>query len=305
MVTKLSEFLKTENIEYIENAKMSEYTSFRVGGSAKMLILPKNTEELLSVISSLKDDDNYMIIGAGSNILFADSGFDGIIVRLCDNFKTLSVENDVITASAGTRLSVLTSFALKNRLTGLEFAGGIPGTVGGGLYMNAGAYGGEMKDCLFSADVITKDGKIKTIPVNECELSYRNSIFKKENLIVLSAKFKLNKANAEELETAYARLNELNRRRRDSQPLEYPSAGSTFKRPVGYYAAALIEECGLKGFRVGGATVSQKHAGFVINDMNASSKEIYTLIKCVQKIVKDKKDVELEPEVILAGDFDA
>lgn len=287
-----------------KSVSASTITSFRAGGEIDLLVLPKNTHEIEESISLLKGCSYpYMLLGGGTNVLFSDSGYRGAVIRLAENFSEIHCDNSSITADAGARLSSVCAFAFENMLYGMEFAGGIPGTVGGALVMNAGAYGGEIKDILVSAVVLAGDGSIKTISAEECRLSYRHSIFKESNMIVLQAVFGLKKGDSEEISSARAYLSELNARRKKSQPLEFPSAGSAFKRPAGYYAAALIDEAGLKGFRVGGACVSPKHAGFVVNDMNASSQEIYTLMQCVGTFVEEKSGVKLEPEVIFIGDF--
>jgi UDP-N-acetylmuramate dehydrogenase len=226
-----------------------------------------------------------------------DEGLDKVVVKIGDEMTSLSLEGeDVICCSAGTKVVTLCKFALENSLSGLEFAYGIPGTCGGAVFMNAGAYGGEVKDVISEITYLTPDLKLKTMPIEEAKLSYRHSIFKENGCIVVSAKFKMKKAPKEEIKTA---MNDFLSRRKDKQPLEYPSAGSTFKRPEGYFAGALIEQCGFKGKSLGGAQISDKHAGFLINKDNATAKDILDLINLTQETVKKETGVTLEPEVII------
>ncbi|MBR3842155.1 MAG: UDP-N-acetylmuramate dehydrogenase [Christensenellaceae bacterium] len=307
MIRNIISALNDKGIDYTLSAPMSSYTSFRTGGNAAILISPKNTDEIAFCTSLFAENAfPYMVIGLGSNLLFSDKGYTGAVIRLAENFSAITISGDTLTAQAGARLSAVCQTGFKTGLYGMEFAGGIPGSVGGALMMNAGAYGGEIKDVLVSAEVLMPDGNVRTLSNEECAFGYRKSVFKNSGMTILSATFQLKKAETEsELDEAKQHLMELNNRRKTSQPLEFPSAGSTFKRPTGYYAAALIDECGLKGFRIGGACVSMKHAGFVVNDLHASARDIFLLMQCVQSMVMEKKGVALEPEVILIGDFNA
>ncbi len=237
----------------------------------------------------------YYILGKGSNVLFADEGYPGVIIEIGAGMEKVERIGDTgIRAQAGVSLSALAAFAAREGLSGLEFAGGIPGTLGGAVTMNAGAYGGEMKDVIVSAKVMDEEGAVKVLSCGELELGYRTSIVQKKQLVVLEAEFLLNPGTTEEIQNT---MKELNAKRREKQPLEYPSAGSTFKRPEGYFAGKLIEDAGLRGYRVGDAQVSEKHCGFVVNRGKATCAEVLQLIEEVQKKVKEQFGVQLEPEV--------
>ena len=282
---------------YIDE-ELCNHISFKVGGPCPLLIEPKNEKQLTGILKLIKETQTpYTILGNGTNVLVLDEGLDKVVVKIGDEMTSLSLEgDDVICCSAGTKVVTLCKFALENSLSGLEFAYGIPGTCGGAVFMNAGAYGGEVKDVISEITYLTPDLELKTMPVEEAKLSYRHSIFKENSCIVVSAKFKMKKAPKEEIKTA---MNDFLSRRKDKQPLEYPSAGSTFKRPEGYFAGALIEQCGFKGKSLGGAQISDKHAGFLINKDNATAKDILDLIKLTQETVKKETGVTLEPEVII------
>lgn len=285
----------------LENVCMADYCTFKAGGNAKQLYLVSNVQglkEVLSIIRSLNQKP--YILGNGSNILVSDKGIEDPVVMLCDDFNIITVEDDVITAGAAALLSKVSRAAYENGLGGAEFASGIPGTVGGAIFMNAGAYGGEMKDIVTSVDLL-KNGEEITVSSGDMNFSYRHSIAMDEDMIVLRMRIKLIRKDKSEI---LSLMDDLNGRRRDKQPLEYPSAGSTFKRPEGYFAGKLIMDSGLSGERVGGAMVSTKHCGFIINYDNATATEIYELIKKVQSIVYEKQGVMLEPEVRLIGDFE-
>lgn len=285
----------------LENVCMADYCTFKAGGNAKQLYLVSNIQglkEVLSIIRSLNLKP--YILGNGSNILVSDKGIEDPVVMLCDDFNIITVEDDVITAGAAALLSKVSRVAYENGLGGAEFASGIPGTVGGAIFMNAGAYGGEMKDIVTSVDLLKNDEEI-TVSSGDMNFSYRHSIAMDEDMIVLRMRIKLVRKDKSEI---LSLMDDLNGRRRDKQPLEYPSAGSTFKRPEGYFAGKLIMDSGLSGERVGGAMVSTKHCGFIINYDNATATEIYELIKKVQSIVYEKQGVMLEPEVRLIGDFE-
>lgn len=283
------------------NAPMSRYTSFKAGGCAKLLIKPNSVDTLSKILKECIDKQvDYLVIGNGSNLLISDNGFDGIVIKIgSDISKICLLDEETIYCEAGATMKALCNFAYENSLSGLEFAYGIPGTLGGAVYMNAGAYGGEMKDVLLSSKHIDNDGNVGEIVGEDLDLDYRRSAYTDNGFTIVSAIMKLKKADKVEIK---ASMNDKMSRRRDKQPLEYPSAGSTFKRPVGYFAGVLIEQSGLKGYTVGGAQVSEKHAGFVINKDGATATDIITLIKDVQKIVFDKFGVNLETEVKIIGE---
>lgn len=283
------------------NEPMMKHTSFRAGGEAKWFAVPETVEELKAVLAACrKADIPWYVIGNGSNLLVSDKGFPGVIISM-DKFDRLEINGTEITAGAGVMLSKLANSAYKTGLTGLEFAAGIPGTVGGACVMNAGAYGSEMIHVLKTVTVLTREGNVETLPAERLELGYRTSVIPKKGYLVLEAVLSLAEGNMEE---SKALMDDLAFRRKDKQPLEFPSAGSTFKRPAGHFAGKLIEDCGLKGFTVGGAQVSEKHAGFVINKGGATASDIYNLCKEVEKRVKAEFGVSLEMEVKLLGEFE-
>ena len=283
------------------NEPMMKHTSFRAGGAARWFAVPETAEELNAVLAACrKADTPWYVIGNGSNLLVSDKGFPGVIIST-DKFDRLEVNGTEITVGAGVMLSKLANTAYKAGLTGLEFAAGIPGTVGGACVMNAGAYGSEMINVLKSVTVLTPEGTVETLPAEKLELGYRTSVIPKKGYLVLEAVMSLTEGNMEE---SKALMDDLAFRRKDKQPLEFPSAGSTFKRPAGHFAGKLIEDCGLKGFTVGGAQVSEKHAGFVINKGGATASDIYNLCKEVEKRVKAEFGVSLEMEVKLLGEFE-
>ena len=282
------------------NEPMTNHTSFHTGGAAKYFVTPSSCEEAVNLVNALREKgEKFIVIGNGSNLLVSDEGFDGTVIAIGKNMADISVEGTVITAMAGALLSRIASVALKHSLTGFEFASGIPGSLGGAVFMNAGAYGGEMKDVVTETAYISQDGKVTTCKGEEHGFGYRKSRFTKDD-VILSSKIELSKGSFEDIK-AYS--DELNAKRREKQPLEYPSAGSTFKRPEGYFAAKLIDDAGLRGFRVGGAMVSQKHCGFVINYDNATSTDVFNLMKEIKAIVYRKFGVTLEPEVRFIGNF--
>ena len=274
---------------------LSKHTSFRVGGPAELLACPRSEEELAALLRQCaRMEVRPRVLGGGTNILAPDGGVPGVVISTRGLDSLELPEDGSISAGAGVPLARLAVFAQKNGLTGLEFAHGIPGTVGGGMYMNAGAYGGELAQVAVSARFLTAEGELRTLVGEEMGLGYRRSAFMGLPGVIVSARFRL---EAGDPETIQARMRELMERRRASQPLELPSAGSTFKRPVGGYAAALIQEAGLKGFRVGDAAVSEKHAGFVVNLGSATAADVLTLMARIREIVKAKSGIELEPEV--------
>lgn len=279
---------------------MKEHTTFRVGGPADLFIQPKDAEELRDAIRILeKYHVPVMVIGNGSNLLVRDKGIRGAVIQIYNRMADIAVEGDIVTAQGGALLSAAAAKAADASLTGLEFASGIPGSIGGAVVMNAGAYGGEMKDVLVSVDVLTKDLEIKTVPAGKLELGYRHSIVPAAGYIVLGAKMKLQKGEEAAIR---GRMAELAEQRREKQPLQYPSAGSTFKRPEGYFAGKLVQDAGLKGKTIGGAQVSEKHSGFLINIGGATAQDILDLIAFCQKEVKEQFGVTLETEVKIVGE---
>ncbi len=283
------------------NEPMSRHTTFRVGGEAGMLLQVSTPQQLKVMIPLLNEQKiPYFIKGNGSNLLVGDKGYDGIILEIGKEFGNIEVKGNLIVAGAGALMSSIAQEALKNSLTGFEFASGIPGTIGGGITMNAGAYDGELKDIVTKVEVINSDGEVISLSNEEMNFGYRTSIIKQKPLIVTSVTLSLNNGDSEKIK---ARMDELAAKRREKQPLEYPSAGSTFKRPEGYFAGKLIMDAGLRGYTVGGAQVSEKHCGFVINKGNATAEDVYELICDVQDKVKARFGVALEPEVIFLGVF--
>ena len=279
---------------------MSRHTTFRIGGPAELFACPKTPEEVTALLSACKQDGlPYFILGRGSNLLVGDGGIPGLTIAM-EGLSRIQVEGTVICAQAGASLSAVCLAAREAGLTGLEFAYGIPGQIGGGVYMNAGAYGGELRDVLVSVDFLDEEGQLRTLPVEQLEMGYRHSFFTGKNCTILSALLRLEK-DPEGPAAVAARMEEIFSRRREKQPLEWPSAGSTFKRPEGAYAAALIDQCGLKGFQMGGARVSEKHAGFVINAGDAICADVLALIGEVRRIVEEKTGFVLEPEVEVTG----
>ncbi len=293
----IRDIIPEENI-FIDEP-MKNHTTFRIGGPADILVKPSDIKQIKNVyMACRKENEPCMIIGNGSNVLVSDDGIRGVVILLLDNYERIRVENDMITAQAGARLSKIGAAALRGSLTGFEFACGIPGTLGGACIMNAGAYGGEMKDILLSVTAMDKNGNIREYQPHEMQLAYRSSRFAKAGLIVLEAKLQLQKGNRSEIE---AYMKDLAARRREKQPLEYPSAGSTFKRPEGFFAGKLIMDAGLRGYSVGDACVSEKHCGFVINKGTATAEDVCTLMKNVSAKIKDTFGVTLEPEVRIIG----
>lgn len=288
-----------------EKVKLSEYTSFRTGGPADCLVRPSKIDELKNVIAFVRENKiPYYVLGNGTNMLVSDDGFKGVIIALKDLNREIVFEDTDerdkvrVIADAGCTLARFSSEAASRGLQGTEFASGIPGSIGGAVVMNAGAYGGEIKDILEYADVLDEDGNVVRLLNADLKFGYRSSIIQEKNYIVLSVSFILKHGNEKNIK---AEIRELNERRREKQPLEYPSAGSTFKRPEGHFAGKLIEDSGLKGYRIGDAQVSEKHCGFVINRGKATSADIYSLIGDVIATVYEKTGVQLEPEIKLLG----
>lgn len=296
---KLSKIVRKEQI--LEEEPMKKHTTFRIGGPAEYLILPQTTEEIVDVIKLCRQEEiPWYIVGNGSNLLVADEGVRGVVIQLLRNFNQIQVEDCQIRMQAGAQNAAVAKRALDASLTGFEFAAGIPGTIGGAVVMNAGAYGGEMKDILKEVTVLDPNGMIRTIPAEELELGYRTSIIARKGYVVLEAVIVLKTGDPKEIKAA---MDELKEKRVTKQPLEYPSAGSTFKRPEGYFAGKLIMDAGLRGFSVGGAQISEKHCGFVINKGNATAKDVTELMDETKKIVMEKFGVALEPEVKRLGQF--
>ena len=291
----LKERLRNRNISFCENKSFKNLTSFKTGGEASLVLYPENAEEIIFIRETAKNENIPLIIlGKGSNCLAPDEFFDGMVVVTKESFNKIFVEGSCLTAESGASLSAMALLARDKGLSGLEFSYGIPGTLGGAVLMNAGAYGGEIKDVIRSVTYLDENNQIHTIENEACLFDYRTSIFDENDYFILSAEISLKEGNKEEIESC---MEEILAKRRDKQPLEYPSAGSGFKRPQGYFAAALIDECNLKGLTVGGAQVSEKHAGFIINRDNATSADIKELCKRVHDIVLKEKQVDLETEI--------
>ncbi len=297
-MNRLIEQLEKSGIAYECDLSLSKYTTFRVGGTCPLAVFPVNAEECAVCLELIKAENvPFFVLGNGSNILASDNGFDGVIL-LTERMRTLECEGTVIRSGAGITLSKLCAFALENSLAGAEFAWGIPGSVGGAVYMNAGAYGGEIKDIIKSCTFIDADGNVCKLPLEELDLSYRHSRFTDSGNVILEAEFSLKEGNKDEIK---ALMDNIIGRRVAKQPLDKPSAGSTFKRPQGAFAAALIEQCGLKGRQIGGARVSDKHSGFVVNENKATAADITLLIREVQRTVKEQTGYDLHCEVIPLG----
>lgn len=304
MITKeikeaLQSLIPEDHILYDEPLK--KHTTFQVGGNTDCLIFVEKEKELQAVFNLLsKEHVPFFVIGNGSNLLVSDDGFEGVILETKHLMNSISIDGTTITAEAGVLMSKIGVEALRHSLTGFEFAAGIPGTIGGGTVMNAGAYGGELKDVIKSVRVLTTEGELVDIPGDEMDFGYRHSIVRQKNYIITSIVIELSNGDETQIKS---RMDELTEARRSKQPLEFPSAGSTFKRPEGYFAGKLIEEAGLRGYSVGGAQVSEKHCGFVINKGNATAKDIDTLMRNVSQKVFENAGVTLEPEVIRVGKF--
>ena len=280
---------------------MSRHTTFRIGGPAEIFLMPESFEQIRDILLLCRQEQlPYFVLGNGSNLIVSDSGYRGVIIQMDRNMGDIKLEGTEIRACAGALLSSIAAVARKASLTGFEFAGGIPGTLGGAAVMNAGAYGGEMKDVLREVTVMTKDGEILILPAERLEMGYRTSIIRKAGYLVLEAVISLEPGDPREI---LDRTKELAEKRTEKQPLDYPSAGSTFKRPEGYFAGKLIMDSGLRGYRVGGAQVSEKHCGFVINTGDATAKDVRELMDHVIRTVKEKYGVTLEPEVKFLGEF--
>ena len=299
MLETLQKLAGQENVW--QNEPMKNHTTFRVGGCARYLVEPQNAVQLSQIVKACRDAGMpYYIVGNGSNLLVSDKGFRGVIIQMFKNYSEVSVDGVCVTARAGALLSKIAKTALENNLTGLEFAAGIPGTLGGAVVMNAGAYGGEMKDVLEEVGVLSGEGEILRLKREELDLGYRTSVIARKGYIVLEAKMRLQEGKREAIAS---RMEELKEKRVSKQPLELPSAGSTFKRPEGNFAGKLIMEAGLRGFSVGDAQVSEKHCGFVVNKGGATALQVRELMQEVIRRVEETSGVTLEPEVKMLGEW--
>lgn len=280
---------------------LKNHTTFKIGGNCIALIEPREVSDIVETMKICRENSiKFFVIGNGSNLLVPDEGYNGVIIKLKSEFSTIQVEGEYLIVNSGAKLSEVYTVAYENSLTGFEFASGIPGTIGGAIYMNAGAYGGEMKDIVESVQVLDLDNfELRELKNEELEFSYRKSIIQRRNYIVTTIKLKLQKGNKEKINAVYEDLRE---RRNSKQPLNFGSAGSTFKRPEGHFASKLIEDAGLKGYHINDAWVSEKHSGFVVNKGNASYKEVMELIEYVQNVVFEKFGVKLETEVRILKD---
>lgn len=295
---KLEEIVGKDKIKY--NEKMSKYTTMRVGGPCDCIVFPDEISKIKEVIDFCKNENiTFFVIGNGSNLLVKDEGIHGVVIKLGHRFSKIELDGEYILAYAGATMPALSQLAKKNSLKGLEFACGIPGTIGGGVKMNAGAYGSQISDILYEVTYMDEKEKIKTIKNKDCSFGYRKSIFTiNPNYVILSAKFKLERGNIDEIEN---KMKENSLARKAKQPLEYPNFGSVFKRPEGYFVGKLVDDAGLRGYKIGGAQVSTKHTGFIVNVDNATCKDVLDLIGYVQTAVYNKFNVKLTPEVIIIG----
>lgn len=280
---------------------LKNHTTFKIGGNCIALIEPREVSDIVETIKICRENSiKFFVIGNGSNLLVPDEGYNGVIIKLKSEFSTIQVEGEYLIVNSGAKLSEVYTVAYENSLTGFEFASGIPGTIGGAIYMNAGAYGGEMKDIVESVEVLDLDNfELKELKNEDLDFSYRKSIIQRKNYIVTTIKLKLQKGNKKEINAVYEDLRD---RRNSKQPLNFGSAGSTFKRPEGHFASKLIEDAGLKGYHINDAWVSEKHSGFIVNKGNASFKEVMELIEYVQKVIFEKFGVKLETEVRILKD---
>ncbi len=295
---KLEEIVGKDKVKY--NEKMSKYTTMRVGGPCDCIVFPDEISKIKEVIDFCKNENiTFFVIGNGSNLLVKDEGIHGVVIKLGHRFSKIEIDGEYILAYAGATMPALSQLAKKNSLKGLEFACGIPGTIGGGVKMNAGAYGSQISDILYEVTYMDEKEEIKTIKNKDCSFGYRKSIFTiNPNYVILSAKFKLERGNIDEIEN---KMKENSLARKAKQPLEYPNFGSVFKRPEGYFVGKLVDDAGLRGYKIGGAQVSTKHTGFIVNVDNATCKDVLDLIGYVQTTVYNKFNVKLTPEVIIIG----
>jgi UDP-N-acetylmuramate dehydrogenase len=299
MYNKMCEVAGSDNV--FADEQMSKHTTFRVGGKADYYVVPHTVEEVKRLIVMLKQENMpFYILGNGSNVLVSDKGYRGVVIKIFKNISNVEIEGTCLKAEAGALLSSIAAYACENELKNFEFAAGIPGTIGGAVVMNAGAYGGEMKQVLLSATVLDEDGNVLELSKEELKLGYRTSIIGEKGYIVLGTTLKLEKGQVEEIK---ALMEDYKCRRVEKQPLEFPSAGSTFKRPEGHFAGKLIMDAGLRGYSIGGAQISDKHCGFIINKGNATAQDVLDLIQHVQQEIWAQYQVKLEPEVKVLGEF--
>lgn len=290
---EIREIVGSDNIRI--NESMKKHTTFRIGGEAEVFATPVSVDGIVSLIRYCKENKiKYYILGNGSNVLVRDEGIDGVVIKIASNFNFVDVHQGIIEAQAGAYLGVIARIALRNSLGGFEFASGIPGTLGGAIIMNAGAYGREMKDVVYESTVLNKDGEIITLTNEQLGFGYRSSTLQNSDCVVLGAKLRLYNDDSKSIKQ---KMDELAKQRREKQPLDKPNAGSTFKRPEGYAAAWLIQQANLKGYSIGGAEVSTKHAGFIINRGNATAEDVLILMEHVKDVVEQKFGVTLEPEI--------
>ena len=297
MYSEILNYLPADRLLY--NEEMKNHTTFKIGGPVDIMVLPQDEEDVATVVSFCRQRDiPLFIFGVGSNILVRDGGIRGVAMKLGENLDEVEVNGEEIQAQAGVKISALARIAAFHSLSGLEFAEGIPGSLGGALVMNAGAYDGEMQAAVIEARAISPDGNIKTFLKEEMQFRYRHSVFQSNDYIIVSARLKLATADHEEIEE---RMLEFARRREEKQPLDKPSAGSTFRRPPGFYVGPMLEELGLKGYQIGGAQVSSKHAGFIVNNGNATAQDVLYLIAHIQQKARERFGVDLQPEIRVVG----
>ena len=293
----LKTFLTENNIQFLENESLKKHTTFKVGGNADFIAMPQDKQQAVKLLKFVTENDiKHYILGRGSNVIFRDNGFKGVVIKTANMQQIKYTDETTVFAGAGVPMNVLCKSLQEHSLEGLEFCYGIPGNVGGGLYMNAGAYGGEISNAVCEVEYIDENCDVKTINVKDCDFAYRHSVFQSKDWFITGCTFKLKKGDKEKI---LEFMEDIMQRRIDKQPLDKPSAGSSFKRPAGYFAAALIEQCGLKGCSVGGAQVSEKHSGFIINKGDATCSDIVALAEHVEKVVFEKTGVAIEKEMII------
>jgi len=294
----IEKYIDASKVKY--NEPMKNYTTLKIGGEADVLVTPESAQDVIDVLEFAKKENvPVTIIGNGSKLLVKDKGIRGIVIKFGSKFSSVKIDDETLTVEAGMTMPRLAIIAKDNSLSGLEFASGIPGNIGGGIYMNAGAYGSETANVVEQVTYIDSDLNIQTIYNKDCKFGYRKSIFRDNNYIILSAKFKLEKKDKQEIENLMKQNNDS---RKAKQPLEYPNAGSTFKRPEGYFVGKLIDDLGLKGYTIGGAQISNKHSGFIINTGKATAKDVLNLINYIKEKVLEVNGVKLEEEIIVLGE---
>ena len=300
MLKIIDKLKQIQSLKVEQNVMLKKYTTFKVGGPANIFVTPRTEQALIKLTRIINEtDQSYFVLGKGSNIIVGDKGYNGIIIYT-GQLDKIKVDNNTIVAQSGATLKDIAEIAQDYSLTGMEFASGIPGSLGGAVFMNAGAYGGEMNDIIQKVSAVDQKGQKKVMPKKELNLSYRSSIFQENEYIILNAFLKLTKRNKDDIR---AKMDKLERKRKNKQPLEYPSAGSSFKRPKDHYTGPLIEKANMKGYQIGGAQVSEKHAGFIVNKGNATAQDIVKLIQKIQKEVYAISGVKLKPEPKFLGKF--